>query len=45
MYLYDLSLCEVNYQFLINNQEKINLKHIDDYIGYSNDMDRIYENI
>ena len=39
---------EVKYQFLINNCEKVRLKHCNDskaFIEYSNDMQGVYKNI
>ena len=38
----------IRYQLIINKSENVGLKHCDDlkaFIGFSNDMDDIYENI
>ena len=48
IYLYAKDPFEAKYQLLINKRESTDLKHFNDskaFIGYSDDMDDIYENI
>ena len=48
IYLYAKDLHEAKYQFLINKQESIGLKHFNDpkaFIEYSNEMQDVYKNI
>ena len=48
IHLYAKDLYEAKYQYLINNREKVELNHFDDYkafIEYSNDMQDVYKNI
>ena len=48
IYLYAKDPYEAKYQLLINKKESAGLKYFNDskaFIEYSNDMDRIYENI
>ena len=48
IYLYVKDPYEDKYKFLINKRESIGLKHFNDpkaFIGYSNDMHYVYENI
>ena len=47
-FLYAKDLYEAKYQFLIKKREDVGTKHFNDskaFIGYSNDMDDIYQNI
>ena len=48
IYLYAKDPYEPKYQFLVNNRESEDLKHLNNtkaFIEYSNDMDDIYKNI
>ena len=48
IYLYAKYPYEAKYHYLINNREKVGLKHYDDskeFIKYSNGMQDIYKNI
>ena len=46
--MYAKDPCQAKYQFLINERERIGLKHFNDpkvFIEYSNDMQDVYKNV
>ena len=48
IYLYAKDLYEDKYQYLINKRERVGINHLKDpkaFIGYSNDMNKVYKNI